>query len=122
MLRRDPTRSRTISQGPPASIPTSLGEEPDRLHGQVVVGLVEPVATGVGQHEHLGGTTPATGRGQTRFAGLEGALLDQLVEVAAYGGGGELEPLGEWGKLIADYRSTGLTLGRHPLEMLRPGQ
>jgi error-prone DNA polymerase len=33
----------------------------------------------------------------------------------------QLEPLGEWGKLIADYRSTGLTLGRHPLEMLRPG-
>ena len=33
----------------------------------------------------------------------------------------ELEPLGEWGRLIADYRSTGLTLGRHPLEMLRPG-
>jgi error-prone DNA polymerase len=33
----------------------------------------------------------------------------------------ELEPLGDWGKLIADYRSTGLTLGRHPLELLRPG-
>jgi error-prone DNA polymerase len=33
----------------------------------------------------------------------------------------DLEPLGDWGKLIADYRSTGLTLGRHPLEMLRPG-
>jgi error-prone DNA polymerase len=33
----------------------------------------------------------------------------------------ELEPLGEWGKLIADYRSTGLTLGKHPLELLRPG-
>jgi error-prone DNA polymerase len=33
----------------------------------------------------------------------------------------ELEPLGDWGKLIADYRSTGLTLGRHPLAMLRPG-
>jgi error-prone DNA polymerase len=33
----------------------------------------------------------------------------------------ELEPLGEWGKLIADYRSTGLTLGVHPLAMLRPG-
>jgi error-prone DNA polymerase len=32
----------------------------------------------------------------------------------------DLEPLGDWGKLIADYRSTGLTLGRHPLEMLRP--
>ena len=33
----------------------------------------------------------------------------------------ELEPLGEWGELIADYRSTGLTLGDHPLKMLRPG-
>jgi error-prone DNA polymerase len=33
----------------------------------------------------------------------------------------ELEPLGEWGKLIADYRSTGLTLGQHPMELLRPG-
>jgi error-prone DNA polymerase len=33
----------------------------------------------------------------------------------------ELEPLGDWGKLIADYRSTGLTLGEHPMEMLRPG-
>jgi error-prone DNA polymerase len=33
----------------------------------------------------------------------------------------ELEPLGEWGRLIVDYRSIGLTLGRHPLEMLRPG-
>jgi error-prone DNA polymerase len=33
----------------------------------------------------------------------------------------ELEPLGEWGKLIADYRSTGIALGKHPLELLRPG-
>ncbi len=33
----------------------------------------------------------------------------------------KLEPLGEWGKLIADYRSTGVVLGKHPLELLRPG-
>ncbi|HEX6667500.1 MAG TPA: OB-fold nucleic acid binding domain-containing protein, partial [Solirubrobacterales bacterium] len=32
-----------------------------------------------------------------------------------------LAPLGEWGKLIADYRSTGLTLGKHPMKLLRPG-
>ncbi len=32
----------------------------------------------------------------------------------------ELEPLGEWGRLIADYRSTGLTLDKHPLALLRP--
>ena len=31
----------------------------------------------------------------------------------------ELEPLGEWGEMIADYRSTGVTLGKHPMELLR---
>jgi error-prone DNA polymerase len=33
----------------------------------------------------------------------------------------ELEPLGEWDELIADYRSTGIALGKHPMELLRPG-
>jgi error-prone DNA polymerase len=32
----------------------------------------------------------------------------------------ELEPLGEWGKLIADYFSTGMTVEKHPLKLLRP--
>ncbi len=31
-----------------------------------------------------------------------------------------LEPLGEWAELIADYRSTGMVLGKHPLELMRP--
>ncbi len=31
-----------------------------------------------------------------------------------------LEPLGEGERLIADYRSTGMVLGKHPLELLRP--
>jgi len=31
-----------------------------------------------------------------------------------------LEPLGEWGEVIADYRSTGMVLGRHPMELMRP--
>ena len=30
-----------------------------------------------------------------------------------------LEPLGEWGEAIADYRMTGMTLGEHPLGLLR---
>ncbi len=30
-----------------------------------------------------------------------------------------LEPLGEWGEAIADYRSTGMTLGEHPLALMR---
>ncbi len=33
----------------------------------------------------------------------------------------ELEPLGDWGKLIADYRSTGIAAGKHPMELMRPG-
>jgi error-prone DNA polymerase len=32
----------------------------------------------------------------------------------------DLEPLGEWGKLIADYRSTGMTVEKHPMKLLRP--
>ncbi len=31
-----------------------------------------------------------------------------------------LQPLGDWGRLIADYRSTGIALGKHPLELMRP--
>ncbi len=32
-----------------------------------------------------------------------------------------LAPLGDWGELIADYRSTGIALGKHPMELMRPG-
>jgi error-prone DNA polymerase len=32
-----------------------------------------------------------------------------------------LAPLGEWGSMIADYATTGLTVERHPLRLLRPG-
>ena len=32
----------------------------------------------------------------------------------------ELEPLGEWGRLVADYRSTGMTIEKHPMKLLRP--
>lgn len=32
-----------------------------------------------------------------------------------------LEPLGEWGEAIANYGSTGMTLGEHPMALLRAG-
>ncbi|HEY6551417.1 MAG TPA: OB-fold nucleic acid binding domain-containing protein, partial [Solirubrobacterales bacterium] len=32
-----------------------------------------------------------------------------------------LEPLGEWGKTIADYRSIGMTLDAHPMALMRDG-
>jgi error-prone DNA polymerase len=56
-----------------------------------------------------------TGAGRSAAGGTQLALPIEPPQPP------ELEPLGEWGKLIADYRSTGLTLGRHPMEMLRPG-
>ena len=33
----------------------------------------------------------------------------------------ELPPLGPWERIVADYRMTGITLGEHPMELLRPG-
>ena len=33
----------------------------------------------------------------------------------------ELEPLGDWEEMIADYRSTGMALGEHPMALLRAG-
>jgi len=30
-----------------------------------------------------------------------------------------LKPLGAWGEAIADYRSTGMTLGEHPMALMR---
>jgi error-prone DNA polymerase len=36
-------------------------------------------------------------------------------------GAPELKPLGEWEEMIADYRSTGMTLGEHPMALMRDG-
>jgi error-prone DNA polymerase len=32
-----------------------------------------------------------------------------------------LPPLGPWERIVADYRTTGMTLGEHPLSLMRPG-
>ncbi|MGE5409115.1 MAG: DNA polymerase III subunit alpha [Syntrophothermus sp.] len=55
-----------------------------------------------------------SGRGQ---AGAGGTQLALPLEPPAPP---ELDPLGEWEELIADYRSTGVALGPHPLALLRP--
>jgi error-prone DNA polymerase len=55
-----------------------------------------------------------TGAGQLERSGTQLALPMEPPEPP------ELEPLGEWGKLIADYRSTGMTVEKHPMKLLRP--
>jgi error-prone DNA polymerase len=48
----------------------------------------------------------------------EGTQLSLPLEVAA---APELRPLGAWDAMVADYATTGMTLGPHPLALLRPG-
>jgi error-prone DNA polymerase len=55
-----------------------------------------------------------TGAGRVAGGGTQLALAMEPPEPP------ELEPLGEWGKLIADYRSTGMTVEKHPMKLLRP--
>jgi error-prone DNA polymerase len=48
----------------------------------------------------------------------EGTQLSLPLEVAA---APALRPLEAWDAMVADYASTGMTLGAHPLALLRPG-
>ncbi len=60
-------RHPSVGEGPDRLVAAGLGQEPQCLDGEVVVGLVEAVATGVGDREHLGRTATtasgAAGRG-----------------------------------------------------------
>jgi error-prone DNA polymerase len=53
--------------------------------------------------------------------GRGGARLSQLALPIEPPQAPPLEALGDWGELIADYRSTGIALGKHPMELMRPG-
>jgi error-prone DNA polymerase len=55
-----------------------------------------------------------TATGHTTVSGTQLALPVEPPEPP------ELPPLGEWGEMIADYRSTGIAHGKHPLELMRP--
>ena len=48
----------------------------------------------------------------------EGTQLSLPLELP---GAPELRELGPWEAMVADYATTGLTLGQHPLALLRPG-
>ena len=80
------------------SLPTGLVEETQRLHGEVVVLLVEAVPAVLGQREQLGRTAAPARRPVARLARLDRTLVEELVEVAPHGRRGQLEPLGEAGR------------------------
>ncbi|HMJ71922.1 MAG TPA: error-prone DNA polymerase [Solirubrobacterales bacterium] len=55
------------------------------------------------------------GTARRNMQGAQMALPLQAPDAPA------LKPLGEWEEMIADYRSTGMTLGEHPLALMRAG-
>jgi error-prone DNA polymerase len=57
----------------------------------------------------------ASGTGIRHGAGTQMALPLEAP------GAPRLEPLGSWGRAIADYHSIGMTLGEHPMALMRPG-
>ncbi|TMK58217.1 MAG: PHP domain-containing protein [Actinobacteria bacterium] len=74
-----------------------------------------PVSAGEGDRREALWRVGVTGAGQTHGNGTQLALPMEPPEPP------KLEQLGEWGKLVADYRSTGMSVDAHPLALLRPG-
>ena len=72
---------------------TSLAQEPECAHRQVVVGLGERVTPEVGEQELLGRATPPAGCGDSRLADSYDAFGEKGVEVSADGRRGECQSL-----------------------------
>jgi error-prone DNA polymerase len=76
---------------------------------------------------HTGKKCDRTGRREALWeAGIVGTATrreegTQMALPLEASGAPALEPLGEWGEAIADYRSIGMTLGRHPMALIRAG-
>lgn len=62
-----------------------LTQEAQGVHCKVVVCLVEGIASGVGDREHLGWATPATGAVDSLLTRLERAVSDEVVQVSTHG-------------------------------------
>jgi error-prone DNA polymerase len=84
-----------------------------------------PVERGPYGHRSTG--TPEGGRraalweaGIAATGGRHGKATQMALPLETPGAP-ELEPLGAWGEAIADYRSTGMTLGEHPMALMRDG-
>lgn len=67
---------------------------------------------GAGRRRALWGAG-ATGTGARHAEGMQMALPLEPPETPA------LQPLGSWEQVVADYRSTGMVLGRHPMSLMR---
>ena len=94
-----PERADTQSTGPIGPVLVRAGSadtlSPDRRQALWEVGIAAP--------------------GRRHEAGTQMALPLETPDAPS------LKPLGEWEEMIADYRSTGMTLGEHPMALMRAG-
>jgi error-prone DNA polymerase len=72
-----------------------------------------PVAAGEGDRREALWRVGVTGAGQLHGNGTQLALPMEPPEPP------ELEQLGEWERMVADYRSTGMSIDKHPMKLLR---
>ena len=79
-------------------VAAGLGEEPQRLGGQVVVLLGEVVAADLGQPERARRSPAATMGDGALLDRLDGPELEQVVQVSADRGRCQIEPLRKVGR------------------------
>ncbi len=110
-------RERGGSYGGIAELASRSGAGLPGLERLAWAGALDGIPVGAGESDRRGALwrVGITGAGQTHGNGTQLALPMEPPQPP------ELEPLGEWGKLIADYRSTGMTVDKHPMKLLRPG-
>jgi error-prone DNA polymerase len=84
-------------------------------------GALDGIPVAAGASAAAGERREALWRVGVSANGRSGARRTQLALPIEPPQAPPLAPLGDWGELIADYRSTGIALGKHPLELMRPG-
>ncbi len=95
-----PTRARAnaaTASSPGRAAADRLGDPAQRVGGELVVRLVEGVPAALGQREDLGRTAAGAAAVDPLLAGLDEALGDQRVQVAADGGRGQPKTVGQVG-------------------------
>ncbi len=101
-----------------AELASRSGMGRDGLERLAWAGACEPLGIGAGsspRRDELWRLGIASGGERTR-----GRRHAQLALPLSLPASPDLRPLDSWERIVADYASTGVTLGEHPMEVLRP--
>ncbi len=95
--------------------------DPEALVDMDVPGVRPPIWARKSRHVYGAGRRGALWEAGTVGTGVRHAGGTQMALPLETPGAPALRPLGAWDEAIADYRSIGMTLGEHPMAMLRDG-